>query len=136
MALTDVNELLYDPDLVSELKLTRRTQVIDPVTGVGTVIPQDLGTIIGVVGPVGDNALSRLTDYQLQGKTMQVVTAIRLRGPSKDGAAVFQPDVVIWPIVNGDTYVVSDVKDYTAYGAGFVDAVCSTMDLVINPPQE
>src|SRR5579871_6678910 len=78
---------------------------------------------VGSVTPGGDNSLSREDAFQTEAKTITVVTAFLLRGPSTNPAGQnFQPDIVVW---RGDSYVVRSLNDYSRYGAGLVEAECS-----------
>lgn len=125
----DVTELLTDPDLTDAFTVLQRSQAIG-TDGVGTIAVTGSLTARGAVYPAGDSALRRLPEDQLMGKTLEVVTETRLRGP----APGVSPDLVVWPITNGDTYVVADLSDFTAYGAGFVRATLSSVTYVNQAP--
>jgi hypothetical protein len=56
------------------------------------------------------------------------VTKFRLQGPSLG----FQPDTVIW---RGNEFIVRAIDDYSAYGAGFVQALASSVEVLDRPPQ-
>lgn len=88
------------------------------------------GTTIayGTLYPTGDNSLVRQADYEHSQKTMTIVTKFRLRM----SAPGYQPDIVLY---RGSSYIVRNVRDYTQWGAGFVEAECTSLDAQPAPPQ-
>jgi galactose-6-phosphate isomerase len=127
----DVSDLCDDPDIAGEaFSVIRRQEVVGP-NGVSTLtlttFPQPGDpAIAGSVTPTGDNSLVRAEAYTTQSNTIKVITAFRLRGPSKDGAGKsFQPDIVVW---NGNHFVVSTLNEWTSFGGGFVEAECTQID--------
>lgn len=94
-------------------------------------------------------ATTRDGDYQVGEKVLRVTTFFRLRGPTPSGA----PDTIV---VDGaplgtmpplaeryaahpdqfDHYQVSDLSDFSRYGAGFTTATVTLTDLVPQPPTE
>jgi hypothetical protein len=129
----DVSDLLLDPDLTDEFVVHRRTGGTDR-RGVNVLWVAKRVRARGYVGPAGDNALKRLPEYQTMGKTIEVRTEFRLRGPGKTGGKSLPPDLVEWPIGSGDAFVVADVQDWSRAGSGFVTAVCSSQDFLDAPP--
>ena len=70
--------------------------------------------------------------FTTDAKTIRVMTAFMLRGPSTDRTAQnFQPDLVIW---RGNAYVVRTLEDFSQFGAGMVIAECSSINYVDNAP--
>lgn len=129
----DVTDVLLDPMVAGEqgdVFAVRRKQVVNNL-GVASTINVVCG-IVASVTPTGDNSLAREEAYQTQSKTIKVVTPFLLRGVSRtqDGTQ-YMPDVVWW---RGDYYVVKDVNDFSAYGHGFVEADCASMDFGDLPP--
>ena len=134
----DITDLLSDPDLTDRFAVIRRTRAagpdgVDVITNTGTFIAH------GYIGPAGQSALNRLPDFQLMGKSLECKTTFRLRGPSntqpKYGATVSDaPDLVIWPIRDGDTYVVADLQDWSRFGQGFINATLSSIDFIDRAP--
>ncbi|TWA71915.1 hypothetical protein FBZ84_101181 [Azospirillum baldaniorum] len=116
----------------TEFAVIRRQEAVGG-DGFSTVTPETIGPVYGSISPTGDNSLVRQQDFQTGAKTIKVITAFRLRGPSKEAGASYQPDLILW---GGDHYVVRDLKDWTAFGAGFVEADCSSTDFIDSPPQE
>lgn len=87
---------------------------------------------IGSVYADGDQSLDRDEGYQMQAKTIKVVTRFYLRGAAEDADGVnWQPDLVLW---QGDYFLVHDVEDYSQYGVGMVAATCESYDYVVQPP--
>jgi hypothetical protein len=134
MADIDVSDLLGDPDFIDTFTVLRRQETTNN-SGESTLAittyptPPDLPQPYGAVFPTGDNKLVRQQDFTTQSSTITVITQFRLRGSSKSGGSEFQPDIVVW---NGGNYVVSNVNEYTQYGAGFIEAECTSIDFT--PP--
>ena len=128
----DVTYVLLDPEIAGEqLTVLRRVQTVgtNGVTVVTetTVMPKPFGS----VRPTGDNSLVREDAYQQQAKSIRVVTNFRLRGESNDGASDYQPDVLVW---HGSRFLVRTIEDYSQYGAGMIQADCTSMNFVDPPP--
>jgi galactose-6-phosphate isomerase len=82
----------------------------------------------GTIYPTGDNSLVRKDDHQRAAKTLTVVTPFRLHM----SAPGMQPDLILY---RGNTFIVSAVRDYTQFGAGFIEAECSSIEAQDLPPQ-
>lgn len=133
MPLIDVTEVLTDPMLGGErFTVIRRHETVDDF-GRSRVTQQRFPNVVGNVVPTGDNSVIREEGYTAQSNVIQVHTKFRLRGPSKDPASRrFQPDIVLTR--DGTSYVVSSINDYTSYGAGFTQAICTSIDLADMSP--
>src|ERR1700694_3507137 len=120
----DVSDLLLDSDIAGEAFSVIRRQEIVGANGVPVLTQTTLPkagdpAIVGSITPTGDNSLVRAEAYSTQSNTIKVITAFRLRGPSKDGTGKsFQPDIVLW---NGNHFVVRTLNEWTSFGAGFVE---------------
>lgn len=128
----DVSEGLGD-SLMSGEKFTviRRQQVVNNF-GETTTQTQNF-QVRGSITPARSE-LMREEAFQTQTKIIRVITSFRLRFLSeKVGGIQYQPDVVLW---NGNHYLVRTLDDYSRYGQGFVQAECSSIDFVDNPPKE
>jgi galactose-6-phosphate isomerase len=127
MATLDVGWVALCPEFVDVFEVVRRPELVTmqgrTETYGGTTI-----RAFGTLYPTGDNSLVRQDDYTRAAKTMTIVTPFRLRM----SAPGFQPDFVLY---RGNTFVVTNVQDYTQYGDGFVVAECSTRDAQDAPPQ-
>jgi hypothetical protein len=128
----DVTDVLLDPAIAGErFTVLRRKETVNDL-GVASWEWLTFPEVIGSVTPTGDQSLVREEAYQVSAKTMLVITEFRLRGPSKDAAgANYQPDIVVW---NGNYYLVRSVDDFSRYGAGFVQAECTSTDLIDQAP--
>lgn len=120
-----VPEALFEPDFLDSFTVRRRTETIGS-NGRSSVVNADTVTF-GVVTSGPDNKLERQGDQQHAGKSLTIVTVYRIQGPSPGK----QPDLILW---GGDYFVVDKVDDYSRYGGGFVQAECSSIDLVDQPP--
>ncbi|MBB3808756.1 hypothetical protein [Pseudochelatococcus contaminans] len=115
MPLLDVSDILNDPMFADELAVTRVTQSVDSHGRVKET--SQTTTISGVVTADTGDILDRIdTGSRLKGSIM-VHTQFQLTAGYGDVAA----DILSW---NGRSYTVSNVNDYSRYGAGFVAATC------------
>jgi hypothetical protein len=129
----DVTDILLDPFIAGEtFVVLRRLETVNSF-GESVVLAESFNAI-GSVVPMGDQSLTREGAFEVQSKTIRVITATRLRGASKDGTKQsFQPDVILW---RSDYFVVSSIDDYTRYGGGFNEAECRSIDHVDVPPMQ
>jgi galactose-6-phosphate isomerase len=125
MADLDVTALLSDPDFTDLFAVTRRAETLDS-KGRVVALRKSYPNVIGVVTPNDPSDLDRAADYDSQTKSLTVITQFQLR-PATTG---FKPDIVEW---NGDRYLVRHVSQFSHFGAGFVEAECSSMDRMDNP---
>jgi hypothetical protein len=88
--------------------------------------------VAGVVYPASPNERTAMADLTVTDKAIGVITTFALRSVSEVSGTEFLPDIVIW---HGDNFLVRSLEDWTAYGSGFVLALCSSIDLVDAPPQ-
>lgn len=127
----DVTDVLADPDVAGESFTVIRRQQSIGANGREVLTATSLPNITGSIVPTPLNSLAREEAYQSQQKSIRVVTTFRLRGASKDAGVTYQPDQVVW---KGDTFVVKSLDDYSQYGAGFIVADCTSIDLVDQAP--
>lgn len=132
MPLIDVTQVLLDPVVAGEaFEVVRREEVVnnfgEPV--LTTIRLQ----VLGSVQPTGNNSLARQDAFQTQAKTLRVITMFRLRGVSKERATgnSYQPDLVYW---RGDYFIVNELEDFTQYGAGMIQADCTSIDFIDDAP--
>jgi hypothetical protein len=127
----DVSDIVRDPFIAGEaFTVQRRIETVDQY-GQSSVQVQTFQAL-GSIAPAGENSLVREEAYQTQAKSIQVITPFRLRGASKDQAGYrYQPDIVIW---KGDSFIVRSISDFSQYGAGLVQADCTSIDLVDQVP--
>lgn len=121
MPLLDVSEVLLDPDFADSLVCTRQSQTVgNDGMAVNTTTDTDF---VGVVTAASGNNLVRTPEGAYTTGDLCIVTPYRLRtSATGDGVA----DVVTW---NGARYTVTQVNDYSRYGAGFVWAVADIIPL-------
>lgn len=78
--------------------------------------------VVGSVQPTGNNSLLREEAFQASAKTIKVITRFRLYSAQRDEAGFnYQPDLIYW---GSNYYLVRILNDFTAFGAGFVEAEC------------
>lgn len=129
----DVTDILADPMIAGEaFQVIRRLETVDG-NGRGSTTNTTYAAF-GSVTPTGDNSLVREDAFQSQAKTIKVVTNFALQGMAEDAQGnKYQPDLVLW---KGDYYLVRTVNDYSSYGAGMIEAECSSIDWDDEPPKE
>lgn len=131
MPLLDVSEVIGDPLIAGEPFTVIRRQETVSNGGVVQIATTQLAAL-GSITPTGDNSLLREEAFQMQARTIKVITNFMLRPASKDASSSsFQPDLVLW---KGDYYLVRSIEDYSQYGAGMIEAECITIDYRPNAP--
>lgn len=136
MPYSDVTAALLDPEFAQRIDVIRRSQTVNNY-GEAVIGEEWFRGVVAVVTIGGDTGLRREADQQHQGRTLSVVTKFSLRGPaearaSADADGQFQPDLIVW---QGGRYVVTGLDPYPNYGAGFVQAICSSMVNVDRAPR-
>lgn len=121
----DVSDVLLDPVLAQTFQIKRRTETVGSNGRVS--ISEITHSSIGVICMASGNQLSRLDDSQRMGRHLSIVTKFRLQGPTEGK----QPDLIYW---EGDWFIVQDLDIYTQYGAGFIQAVVGSIDVMDQPP--
>ena len=119
MATLDVTEILHHAELVDSVVVRRRQETVG-TTG-RNIFTEATFSINGVVTMASPNDLERLEDYQRMSRTISIVCEFRLRGETND----YQPDIITW---RGDNYIVVYIDSYPQFGAGFIQAICTSMD--------
>ena len=127
MASLDVSDVPICAEFSDVIQVQQRPETISQYgrSQVSTSAPI---AVLATIYPTGDNSLQRQTDHQFGRKTLTVVTPYRLR-TSSPGA---QPDYVFY---RGNIFIVTEVRDFSQYGAGFVEEVCSSVESIDVPPQ-
>jgi hypothetical protein len=147
MVMLDVSIAVTSAYLADSFTVLRRTQTVNDF-GIASVASQTITPVYGVVAPSNENELNRFPDLEVQSKAITVVTSFALRGESETGGTTFgaglynadgygegsefQPDIVVW---NGNNFIVRALDDWSQYAAGFVLAICTSIDLVDQPPK-
>lgn len=129
----DVTDILADPMIAGEaFQVLRRHETVNSY-GESTIATTTYSAN-GSITPTGDNSLVREDAFQSQAKTIKVVTSFMLQGQAEDAQGnKYQPDLILW---KGDYYIVRTLNDYSSYGAGMIEAECSSIDWDDEPPQE
>lgn len=133
MPYADVSDAILDSDVSGEwFQVIRRQDNVNS-HGRNNPVQNTWGyNVTGSVQPTGDNSLVREEAYSTQMKSIQVITEFRIRGAAQDNTGqAFQPDLIFW---KGGYYIVKDVKDYSQYGAGYVEAEAVSFDYNGPPP--
>lgn len=130
MPLLDMSIVLNDPQLIDSFSVIRRTETVNNF-GVSTIASVTIPDLYGPIYPSNENDLARFPDLQVQTKAITVITRFALRGEAETSGTEFQPDVVVW---GGDNFVVRRIEDWSKYALGFIMAICTSIDLVDQPP--
>lgn len=125
MTLISVDEILRDPDLMDVFDVIRSAETIDE-NGRSVPTATTFPNVRGAVFPTGDNNLIRQDDAQYGRNTITVVTRFALFLV----ATGYQADQLVW---RGERYIVKAVNNWNRYGAGFVEATCSSTALTQLP---
>ena len=132
MAFLDVSDVLLDPDFTNSFVVQRRLETVD-VNGRSQVQTFSAPSF-GVVTAASPNDLERLPESDVYRRVISIVTKFKLRGETKDASGNnWKPDLIVW---QGDHYLVREIDLYSQFGAGFIQALCSSEDLVDKPPTE
>ena len=121
-----VDEVFASHMLSDDIVVFRRSETIGD-NGRSVIAVSETFATWGVVVPGAPDDLERGSDKQFMRKTLSITTPFRLQGPA-DG---FQPDIVSW---HGDSFIVTNVSDYTGFAGGFVVATVQSVDFIDQPP--
>ncbi|KAA6459630.1 phage head-tail adapter protein [Acidobacteria bacterium AB60] len=130
MPLLNFTNVILSPMLSDSFSVIRRQQTVGN-NGRASYTSTTTAGVGGVVYPSNKNDLERFPNLQVTAKTITVITTFALRGESEVAGTDFSPDIVQW---HGDNFLVAALEDYSAYGPGFVLAICQSMDLKEAPP--
>lgn len=125
MPLLDIDEILSDPDFADDIVVTRSQRSVDQ-TGRTVDVPGTYFTY-GNVQPAREIQLVQIPDNERVGSFISIVTPFRLFALT----ATTAPDQVTW---NNLLYRVKIVRDWSAYGRGFVEAICELTTLTPDGP--
>lgn len=130
MPTLDPSRVILSPRLADRFTVVRRQQIAQP-NGRPKKVQTSFPNVVGVVTYASPNDLERLPDEERAKQSIRVHTRFRLFAPARDVVQqTFLPDLVLW---DGDFFVVADLNRYSRYGAGFLDAICCSMDVVDTP---
>ena len=118
MPLISVDELMFDPDFVTEsLRLYTTVEHVG-INGRNT-ITRSMQPIVGIVTPTSAQDLVRLPEGSTSGGSITVTTAYPLT--SGDPAQSKPADQISW---KNNVYIVAKLDDYSEFGGGFINAFC------------
>jgi hypothetical protein len=124
----DVNDVLANPLFFTYFDVFRYDQeLVDGVTHVSN--PKDFRGVSGVVTAIRGRELERFPEEERLSGAIQIYTKFRLTG----GKGATSADEVEWPVNSGVFYIVIQVDDWSQFGRGFVQAICTLGQL--NPPR-
>jgi hypothetical protein len=121
MPLLDVSDILMDPDFQDRGLVCERNTSIVSSGGVGSVVAELIPFDAVVTSDKGD-VLNRSASGERIVGSIIVHTSLKLIA----GTLGFTADIVQW---DDRRYTVSDVKNYSRYGHGFVAATCDLLPL-------
>lgn len=123
--------VLSSPFLTDTFNVIRRIETVN-ISGESLQSLSATTGVYGVVKNIGDR-LDRKADDDSSQKDLRIFTKFALRGEARDGVPTdWKPDLVFW---HGNNFIVKNVRDYGAYGIGYVAAECNSIETVSMPPQ-
>jgi galactose-6-phosphate isomerase len=121
MPLLDVSDVLLDPEFMDlTLSVTRNAQTVGN-DGIA-VLSSTTTPFFGVVTSLNGSVLTRVAEGERISDTITIHTKFKLI----DGQSGYDADVVNW---QGLQWTVTNVNDYSTWGAGFVTATCTLKQL-------
>lgn len=120
MPTIDVDDVIFDDDFMEDVTLYRYGTTVG--TNGRSVRTETSSTISANVQQGDGDILDRLGDAEKIRGSISIVTPEVLTA----GGAGLDADEIVW---NGRRYVVSVVSDYSNYGSGFTEAVCTLKPL-------
>ena len=122
MPFLDVSDILADPDFADGFAVTRAVQTVSSA-GLATQTTTTTAAS-GVVQAGTGDVLNLLPESARVSGTIEIHTTFRLKLATGTGPA----DVVTW---GGQDYLVTQLNDYSTFGAGYVMAICTLRPLVV-----
>lgn len=123
MPFLDLSDLILDPDFagaMSQITVTRQAETVGS-NGRASFTTSSF-TPLAVVAPAAGLKLDILPEAARTEGSISVITSFHLLQASASNAA----DQLTW---RGVVYTVAHVSDWTQYGAGFIEAICTIRDL-------
>lgn len=122
----DVSDVLLSPEFADSCTVIQRLEVVTDGGEVTTPSNNPIPNVVAVFTAASPNQLERYPDMQWGTRTHNCITKFRLRGVAEAANGDnFQPDLVVW---DGITFIVQVIEPYTRYGAGFIQAIITSMD--------
>lgn len=126
MANLDLSELMYDDDLAGETFTVQRISRVVDDTGM-SADQSYFSDGTGAVQPATPRQLEQLAEADRASAGIAIYTQFPLVVQTDTQAA----DIVIW---QGKHYRTAQVTDWSNYGAGFVMAIATLIDLAADQP--
>ena len=126
MPLLDVSDILDDPDFMDTMTVTWATETVNDL-GRSVVTPQTFPNVPAVITAATGDLLKYLPDGARIEGAITVHTRFLLTSESETTA----PDIIRW---HGRDYVVTLLNDWSSYGDGFMQAICTLRNLVEASP--
>jgi galactose-6-phosphate isomerase len=124
MPLLDVvTDVLSDPNFIDSFSVMRNVQAITS-GGMAVDTPTIIANVYGVVMPVDNSVIDKFPQGEIEHGDIVIYTRYRLT----DGYGTSDFDIITW---NGETYQVKSVNDWSRYGPGYIEAVCTLNE--VNP---
>jgi galactose-6-phosphate isomerase len=127
MPTLDVSDIPLCVEFADRFDIIRRPETLSQ-SGRSVTSQVTVPGLLGTIYPTGDQSLVRQADYQTGRRTITVVTNYRLQ----QEAPGYQPDLVLY---RGNQFLVREIKDFSQYGQGFIEAECSSIIAIDAPPQ-
>ncbi|MFJ6322264.1 MULTISPECIES: hypothetical protein [unclassified Rhizobium] len=115
MPLLDVTDVLSDPDFADAITVTRMVETVD-THGRGQLTPQQFPNVTAVVTAGQGDVLKYFPEMVNVRGAVLIHTTFRLTSASE----TTQADIVTW---QGRDYQVTELNDWSTFGAGFIMAV-------------
>lgn len=127
MPFLDVTDVLYDPDFATTISVARTTTTVSTL-GETVQTPATISGIVAVVTPANSNDLKRMAEAERLGGAIAIHTTYQLHagGLMPDGVTNATADIVTW---QGRQYSIFSIDDWTQFGAGFVRATATMLNL-------
>ena len=115
----DVSFLLLDPMFSDSFTCTRRAESVDG-NGRPVITPTITPNLRGVITQEDPSDLDRADDADRVPRVITLITKVQIQGSSLG----YKPDLITW---DGTDYLVTSVKPYSRYGAGFYEVKAESM---------
>jgi hypothetical protein len=125
----NLSAALTNPLTIDKFSVLRRTESVD-INGLNNPVETRIPLVYGVVTAGPEDRREQTDSAQLTAKSLSIVTRFRLRAT----APGVVPDYVLWPIDSNQRFVVVSVDDYSSYGPGWTQAICSSIESQDLPP--
>jgi len=120
MPFIDPSIVMLDPQFTDTYNVVSRLQSINTY-GEVELTSSRRNSVLGVVTPTRPADLLRLPETERGNRAITIFTQERLNSAANSQ----QPDWIEW---RGDTFIVKMLMPWTAYGPGWVKAVCTSID--------